>query len=176
MKDIVIIVEDGLVQGVYSDDGRGYVVVDGNAKNGGPYTCLYPGKTREQIPPWAVHRLRLERVDGREFEVGDRVRLSKRGFPWGNNGPQVDALGTIRLINLNYTLAYGVEFDESYDGGHGAGVSCKEGHGWFCAAEHLEFVTEDLTGWDQFKDKSMEWVREAITEKLKKEFDDEVAD
>lgn len=69
MKNIVVIVEGRVVQGVHSDDGRSYVVVDGNAKDGGPYVYPFPGKTHEQIPPWAAHRLRLEGFGEREWDA-----------------------------------------------------------------------------------------------------------
>ena len=63
MNDIVIVMEGGRVQDVYSDGARSIVVVDGGAQDGGPYTQVYPGKTLDQIPPWAAHRLRLEVAD-----------------------------------------------------------------------------------------------------------------
>lgn len=78
----------------------------------------------------------------REFQVGDRVRLTRTPVYWG---PRAGKTGTVVYVKDDSGSDNLVEFDDLFRGGHdGNGIvfeaTCRDGHGWWVDSKHLELI------------------------------------
>lgn len=75
----------------------------------------------------------------REFQVGDRVRLTKHQI---GASIKVGQTGTVVNVGGGYPPIL-VEFDEWFTGGHDGnsiGTTCRDGHGWWLDSKDLELI------------------------------------
>lgn len=74
------------------------------------------------------------------FKVGDRVKCIAPGIDCAEI---IGMTGTVVIVDSSERQSVGVEFDNSFRGGHTICGICKDERGWWCDDEDLELLNDD---------------------------------